>query len=118
MTETVTTGTWWVEESKTAAFLDAWAAFAAWTGSLAGAGTLRLGRDRGEPTRYVSFATWEDLEAVRAWKAMPEMRERLAAVVQHVDDFHSDELELVVSVTNAASATNGRGQVSLASNPK
>jgi TRAP-type uncharacterized transport system substrate-binding protein len=59
--------------------------------------------------RYVSFASRQDLGPVRTWKAIPEMRERLATVLQHVDDFHSEELELVVT------ASDGDGPVSLVS---
>ncbi len=97
MFETVTTGTWWVDETNTAAFVEAWEAFAAWSSSQPGARTLRLGRDRAERTRYVSFARWESLDAVRAWKANPEMRERMAKVLQYAQDFHSYELDLVAS---------------------
>jgi heme-degrading monooxygenase HmoA len=100
MAGTVTTGTWLVDEDKTTAFEEAWAAFAAWTSSQDGAGTLRLGRDRVEPRRYVSFAPWDSLDAVHAWKASPEMRTRLAAVLQHVDDFHSAELDVVATATS------------------
>ena len=102
MTETITTGTWIVEESKAAAFIDAWADFAAWASSVPGAGTLRLSRDGADPRRYVSFGPWESLEAVHAWKAMPEQRERMAKVLQHVDDFHPSELELVASATDGS----------------
>jgi heme-degrading monooxygenase HmoA len=56
----------------------------------------------------VSLAPWDSLDAVRAWKADPEMRERLARVLQHVDDFRSAELDVV------ASATHGDTSVSLA----
>lgn len=99
MAATVTTGTWLVEETKVPAFVAAWTAFATWSSSLDGAGTLRLGQDRGAPGRYVSFGIWESLEAVHAWKANPEMRQRMAEVLQYVEDFHSDELDTVVSAT-------------------
>jgi heme-degrading monooxygenase HmoA len=99
MAATVTTGTWLVEETKVPAFVTAWTAFAGWTSSVDGAGTLSLGQDRATPGRYVSFGIWESLEAVHAWKANPEMRRRMAAVLQWVEDFHAEELETVVSAT-------------------
>lgn len=102
MAETVTTGTWIVDEAKSAAFVEAWADFATWVSSLPGAGTLRLGRDSADPTRFVSFAPWASIEAVHAWKSTPEHRERIARVLQHVEDFHNAELELVVSAVDGA----------------
>ena len=60
----------------------------------------------------MSFAPWTSLQAVRAWKANPEMRERLAKVLEHVTDFHSEELDMV------ASATRVDGAVSLVSHSK
>jgi heme-degrading monooxygenase HmoA len=96
MDETITTGTWVVASDKAASFVDAWAAFAEWSRKQDGADTLRLGHDLTEPNRYVSFASWDSLEAVHAWKANPEMRERLGQVMKHVDDFHSEELGVVV----------------------
>ena len=106
MTEVVTTGTWIVAPSKQAAFVEAWASFAGWASSKPGAGMLRLGVDAEDPTRYVSFAAWEDTASVRAWKSAAEFRERIARVLQHVDEFQPAELEVV------ATATSGSGAVS------
>jgi heme-degrading monooxygenase HmoA len=44
---------------------------------------------------FVSFAAWESIGAVRAWKSAPEFRERLAHVLQHVDEFEPSELSVV-----------------------
>ena len=97
MGQIITTGTWMVDEAKQPAFIEAWAAFAASASGYEGATTLRLGRDATDPRRFVSYATWTDLESVRAWKADPHQREGLAQVLQHVDDFHKAELEVCVS---------------------
>jgi heme-degrading monooxygenase HmoA len=51
-----------------------------------------------EPRRYLSFAPWESAEAMHAWKAAPEFRERIAAVRDHVTEFTPSELELVAEV--------------------
>jgi len=45
--------------------------------------------------------TWEALGAVRAWKANPDVRERLARVLQKVAGFHREALELVATATAA-----------------
>ena len=99
----VTTGTWMVDEAKQPAFLEAWAAFAASASSCEGATTLRLARDSSDPRRFVSYATWADAESVRAWKADPHMREGLAQVLQHVDDFDKAELEVLVTAAHGRS---------------
>jgi heme-degrading monooxygenase HmoA len=111
MTELTTTGTWMVDETKEGAFVEAWAEFARWASSLPGATTLRLGRDGDNPRRFVSFAAWSTPESVKAWKTSPDFNERIAQVLQHVDDFHNEELAVV------AVATAGTKTVALASGP-
>jgi heme-degrading monooxygenase HmoA len=106
MAELVTTGTWIVAPPRQAAFVEAWASFAEWASSQPGAGTLRLGVDGGDPTRYVSFGVWEDTASVRAWKSAPVFRERIARVLQHVGEFRPAELEVVAMATNGSSAVS------------
>lgn len=94
MAERVTTGIW-IVPTNDEAFVAAWSAFATWASRQPGAGTLRLARDAADSQRYVSYAAWESAEAVKAWKADPEFKEHLAAVLQHVNEFHSTELDVV-----------------------
>ena len=103
MTQMITTGTWVVDETKEGAFLEAWAAFAAAASTSDGATTLRLGRDPGDPRRFVSFAAWDSAEAVHAWRSSPDMEEGLAQVLQHVGDFHNEVLEVMVTATGGLS---------------
>ena len=98
MAELVTTGIWTVSPTKEAAFIEAWTAFAAWASSMPGAGALRLERDTGDVLRFVSYGTWDSVGAVRAWKSAPEFRERIAQVLQYVDDFQPSELDVVTCV--------------------
>jgi len=104
MAELITTGVWTVDAGKEQAFVGAWAEFAGWASSMPGAGALRLGRDGGDPRRFVSMAPWATTDAVRAWKSSPEFKERMARVLQHVDDFHPAELEVVAIAEHGASA--------------
>lgn len=97
MAELVTTGTWRVDRTNEAAFVEAWATFAEWASDMPGAGTLRLGRDVGDSRRFVSYAAWESDRAVVAWKRAPEFRDRLARVLQYVDDFEAAELDVVAT---------------------
>jgi heme-degrading monooxygenase HmoA len=97
MTELVTTATWTVTAGNEAAFIAAWAEFAEWASSMPGARTLRLGQDRADPGRFVSFASWESAEAAHEWKATPEFPERMARVRLHVATFQPSELDEVAT---------------------
>lgn len=97
MTELVTTGTWTVTPGDEAAFVAAWAEFAQWASTMPGSGTLRLGQDRGNPQRFVSFAAWESPEAAHAWKSTPEFPERMARLRRHVATFQPSELDEVAT---------------------
>jgi len=99
MSEMITTGTWFVAEARQAGFLNAWSAFAGWASSMDGAGTLRLGRDGRDSNHFVSFGPWDSADQVHAWKSSPEFRERMAQVLQYVDEFSPTELDVVASAT-------------------
>lgn len=98
MADVYTTGSWRPFEGREAEFLEQWNEFMGWATSLPGAGTAVLARDLRDPGRFVSFAAWRDLEAVRAWKASPEFKPRMARVQEHVDEFAPTELEVVARV--------------------
>jgi heme-degrading monooxygenase HmoA len=105
LNEIYTTGRWKLGAGKEDAFVDAWARFATWASGFPGAGALRLTRDLRDGDVFVSFGRWETIEAVRTWKGAPEFRERLARVLQHVDEFEPTELELVAVAEAGAAAT-------------
>lgn len=104
MAELITTGVWSVDATKEQAFIEAWTEFAAWASSMPGSGQIRLGRDTGDPRRFVSMAPWATPDAVRAWKSSPEFRERMAQVLQHVEEFHPAELDLVAAAEHGVRA--------------
>ena len=107
MSEIYTTGKWKLGTGKEEAFVESWASFAAWASGFPAAGTLRLTRDVREEGVFVSFGTWETLEAVRAWKSAPDFRERLARVLQHVDEFVPTELAVVAEADSSVAALVG-----------
>ena len=104
MGDIYTSGSWKPNPGSEDVFVEAWTEFATWATGVEGAGTLRLLRDLKEPDRYVSFGDWESEGAARAWKDLPEFRERLAHVLQHVAEFHSTNLTVVASAEAGASA--------------
>ena len=97
MGEMYTTGTWTPNPGGEDAFVDAWLEFARWACEMPGAGTLRLARDAGDPSRFVSFGRWESMDAAHAWKSSPEFRERMGRLQRHVSEFVPAELEVIAS---------------------
>jgi heme-degrading monooxygenase HmoA len=63
-----TTGSWRPKAGHEEASLEAWTVFARWASEMVGAGTVRLARDLRDSGRFVSFAAWDDIGSVRAWK--------------------------------------------------
>jgi len=106
MSEVYTTGSWTPNPGSEDAFVEAWKTFAGWASGMPGAGTLRLVRDLHEPGRFVSFGAWESIDQVKAWKGSPEFKERMAQVLQHVDNFHPTELELVATAEDGSAASH------------
>ena len=102
MAETYTMGFWIAKPGAEDAFVAAWSEFAEWIKDQPGVSTLRLVRDLKEPRKFISFADWDGIESIRAWKETPEFKERIGRVKQHTDDFTASEAELAVRVDAAA----------------
>ena len=93
-----TTGSWKPFPGHEDAFLEEWKGFMAWACSLPGAGRALLARDLRDPERFVSFAEWDSMESVSAWKGSAEFKPRMSRVQEHVDKFAPTEIEVVVVV--------------------
>jgi heme-degrading monooxygenase HmoA len=65
----------------------------------------RLVRHVKEPAKLISFADWDGIESIHAWKATAEFKERIGRVKKHTDEFTAAEAELAVSIAEAASVT-------------
>jgi heme-degrading monooxygenase HmoA len=102
MSTIYTSGTWKPNPGSEDAFVAAWEEFAAWASTMPGAGRLQLTRDLGDPGRYLSFGDWDGRDNVQGWKTSPTFRDRLAHVLQHVDEFSSTEYALVAAAEKAA----------------
>jgi heme-degrading monooxygenase HmoA len=84
------------------AFIAAWTEFAEWMKTQPGVRTMRLVRDVKEPAKFISFADWDGIESIHAWKATDEFKQRIANVKQHTDEFTAAEAELAVTVGETA----------------
>jgi quinol monooxygenase YgiN len=70
-----TVGTWKVIAGKEGAFIEAWREFALWTAQhVPGTGVGRLLQDASDPTRFMSFGSWEDVDAAQHWRQLPEFK--------------------------------------------
>jgi heme-degrading monooxygenase HmoA len=97
------TGSWLPFADQEEPFLDAWREFAGWAAGMPGAaGEALLLRDLRDPERFVSFLPWESLEAIQAWKAHAEFKERMSSVQHYVDEFAPTEAEVVARVRAAS----------------
>jgi heme-degrading monooxygenase HmoA len=103
-----TTGSWKPLAGHEPAFLEAWKEFMDWATGLPGAGEAVLARDLRDTERFVSFAAWESMEAVRGWKDSPEFKPRMSKVQQHIDKFAPTELDVVVSVGGSQAPRSAR----------
>jgi heme-degrading monooxygenase HmoA len=99
-----TSGTWTPSAGREQAFVEAWEEFAAWATRQPDAGRLQLTHDLNAEGRYVSFGAWPSEDAVRGWKGSPEFKERLAQVLQHVDEFQPAELAVIATAEDGAAA--------------
>jgi heme-degrading monooxygenase HmoA len=95
LAEVYSSGTWKCKEGEEEQFVAAWTEFAKWLGTMPGAGSARLTKDMDNPGHYMSFAPWESIDAMHAWKSAPEFREHMGAVQAHVAEFTPHEMELV-----------------------
>jgi len=98
MNEVYSSGSWKVKDGEEKEFEAAWIEFARWLNTMPGAGTARLTKDLAEPGRYLSFAPWESVEQMHAWKSDPAFKENMGKVQAHIAEFTPSEMELVVMV--------------------
>jgi heme-degrading monooxygenase HmoA len=102
MSEFITSGAWRPKPGEEDAFIAAWGEFAAWASGMEGAGTLRLMRDLGDPSQFLSTGIWGTIEQVHAWKASAEFRPRMGRVQQYVAQFTPAELQVIATADAGA----------------
>ena len=95
MGEVYSSGIWKVKDGEEQEFVAAWTDFANWLSTMPGSGTARLTQDVSNPGHYLSFAPWESMDQLQAWKNDPEFPKHMGPVQQHVAEFTPQEMELV-----------------------
>src|SRR6266508_5283917 len=92
-------GDWVVTAGSEAEFLARWREFLGWTRAAApGLQWARLIQDADNPRHFISFASWESLEALRSWRSLPEFASKLGACRALCDDFRGGNYLVVATV--------------------
>ncbi len=92
-------GDWVVTAGNEQAFIGRWTEFLGWTREAApGLRWARLLQDDKDPRHFVSFASWESLEALGSWRALPEFPSRMGACRALCDDFRGGDYTVAVTV--------------------
>ena len=98
MSDTYTSGSWFVRDGEEEAFIAAWREFVATGSELEGSRTFTLVRDLSQRNHYLSYAPWDSVEAQQAWRDSPKFAEALANVRAHCEDSSSSTYEFVTQV--------------------
>jgi heme-degrading monooxygenase HmoA len=92
-------GDWRVRRGAEQDFIARWSEFLHWTRAEApGFLSASLIRDAEEPSHFVSFAEWETLDALLAWRRLPEFAARMGACRALCDDMRGSNYSLAVQV--------------------
>jgi heme-degrading monooxygenase HmoA len=69
-------GEWTVKPGKEESFLESWEEFARWTmENVEGTGEVWMLRGAEQQNRFISFGSWQNQEAMMAWRRHPKFRE-------------------------------------------
>jgi quinol monooxygenase YgiN len=92
-----TSGHWYIKPGKENEFVAAWRRLAEWSlVALPGAGRPMLLRDSAQPTRFVSFGSWETLALIEDFRSRPEFAAALAEIRPLTERIDVFTLESVV----------------------
>ena len=95
MAEPYTSTTWIVKPGHEDEFVRRWTAFADWSAGHGLAAPAMLLRDVDEPTRFVSFGPWEDIQMIWRWRGLTGFQEHVASLNEVLVSFEPRTLELV-----------------------
>ena len=96
MAQPYTQTTWHVKPGHEDEFVRRWTELAEWSALQGLSGSAKLFRDLEEPTRFVSFGPWEDIDVIRRWRASAGLQERLVRMGEVLQQFEPRTVELVV----------------------
>ena len=92
-------GNWVVAAGKDGEFIARWTEFLGWTRAAApGLRWARLIQDDQNARHFISFASWESLEALASWRSLPEFAVKMGACRALCDDFRGGDYTVAATV--------------------
>src|SRR5215212_6600213 len=110
-------GEWTVRAGSEEEFVQRWNTIIEWSMENApGAGSFVLVRSTEDPTKFVSFGSWESQQAQQAWREMPRHQELLDQCRELCEEFDTHSYTLAAGpgkgplggVTDTVSGTTDR----------
>lgn len=95
MGEPYSSTTWIVKPGQEGEFVSRWTEFAEWSAGHGLTAPAMLLRDVDEPTRFVSFGPWEDLQLIWRWRGQTGFQEHVASLNEVLVSFEPRTLERV-----------------------
>ena len=96
--QSYSSGSWLVRAGSEEEFIERWTTFAEWSlNNAPGAESAVLVRDAAETRRFLSLGTWENQEAMEAWRQMPEFSELLGQCRELCEDFEFHQYTFAAS---------------------
>jgi heme-degrading monooxygenase HmoA len=94
-----TLGVWTVKSGREDEFVNGWHALAQWTLEQGFEAHGTLVRDHDDPSRFVSFGPWPNVDQVRRWRADPGFHAYLDEIMKSVERFEPGTYDVVLSVS-------------------
>jgi heme-degrading monooxygenase HmoA len=96
--QSYSSGEWLVREGSEEEFIERWTTFIEWSlNNAPGAESFVLVRSTDEPRRFLSLGAWENQEAQKRWRQMPQMQELLSGCRELCEDFETHQYTLAAS---------------------
>lgn len=103
----LTSGNWIVKPGSEDEFIARWTDFLEWTrDNQKGLVSASLVRASNNPGHFISFADWDSLESLTAWRSTPEFASMFGACRALCDGF--DGTNYTLAVTISGRINNGR----------
>jgi quinol monooxygenase YgiN len=92
-------GNWIVGAGSEKEFVKLWTEFLEWTRTaFAECRSAHLIQDAANPRHFISFASWDSLEALGRWRSKPEFAEKMGACRALCEDFRGGDYGLAAAV--------------------
>jgi heme-degrading monooxygenase HmoA len=99
MSQHYASGNWLVLNGKEEEFIARWKEFLHWTKQHAqGLVSAQLIQDFEDPHHFISYSSWDSIEALQRWRSLPEFASMLGACRVLCQEFRGANFNLAASV--------------------